>query len=54
MTTRHLRTSTGARTAVAQVESVWRYPVKSMLGEQLARAEVTAQGARVEHAGGRG
>jgi uncharacterized protein len=27
-----------------QVESVWRYPVKSMLGEQLGAADVTARG----------
>jgi uncharacterized protein len=27
-----------------QVGSVWRYPVKSMLGEQLGEAEVTARG----------
>jgi len=26
------------------LDEVWRYPVKSMLGEQLAEAEVTAQG----------
>jgi uncharacterized protein len=27
-----------------QVEALWRYPVKSMLGEQLGEAEVTARG----------
>jgi uncharacterized protein YcbX len=29
---------------VVLLESLWRYPVKSMLGEQLAEARVTAEG----------
>jgi hypothetical protein len=30
--------------SVGTVESLWRYPVKSMLGEQLAQAPVDARG----------
>jgi hypothetical protein len=34
----------GARTIVGRVAEVWRFPVKSMLGEQLDRVEITAGG----------
>jgi uncharacterized protein YcbX len=33
-----------ARTAVGSVVGLWRYPVKSMMGEELNGAEVTARG----------
>lgn len=33
-----------------QVESLWRYPVKSMLGEQLTEVEVSAQGVHGDRA----
>jgi hypothetical protein len=34
----------GAPTIVGRVAEVWRFPVKSMLGEQLDRVEITAGG----------
>ena len=34
----------GAHTIVGRVAEVWRFPVKSMLGEQLDRVEITAGG----------
>jgi uncharacterized protein YcbX len=33
-----------ASTLVGVVEQLWRYPVKSMIGEQLAATEVTESG----------
>ena len=33
-----------ASTLVGEVEELWRYPVKSMLGEQLTVTEVTESG----------
>jgi uncharacterized protein len=32
------------RTLVGKVDSLWRYPVKSMLGEQLKAVDVTPKG----------
>src|SRR3954447_21687593 len=31
-------------TAIGRVAAIWRYPVKSMLGEQVDAAEVTGRG----------
>jgi len=36
--------ATSIRTALGSVESIWRYPVKSMLGERLDVAELTERG----------
>jgi uncharacterized protein YcbX len=39
-----------ARREVGRVAALWRYPVKSMLGEQVAALEVTARGAAGDRA----
>src|ERR671939_812598 len=36
--------SSSARVAAGSVVGLWRYPVKSMMGEELNAAEVTARG----------
>jgi len=38
------RTAGKAQTGIESVESIWRYPVKSMAGEELSAANVTLRG----------
>ncbi len=39
-----------AQTVLGSIVSLWRYPVKSMLGEELNAAEVTNRGLRGDRA----
>src|SRR5487761_1727303 len=41
-----------AQKQVGVLAAIWRYPVKSMLGEQLAQDEITERGAAGGRAGG--
>ncbi|TML88346.1 MAG: hypothetical protein E6G08_08125 [Actinobacteria bacterium] len=40
----HRFDDSGARAAAGSVVALWRYPVKSMMGEELNAAEVTERG----------
>jgi uncharacterized protein len=47
-----LNVSGAAGTAVGSVVSLWRYPVKSMMGEELNRSDVTERGLLADRAYG--
>src|SRR5712692_10147097 len=42
--------SPSTETALGSVVALWRYPVKSMMGEELSAAEVTERGLRGDRA----